>query len=122
MEGCSSALYLVILEGQMLQVGCGVALDRVKAVVEHGDDLGQLGLPPCGGHWALVEGAVQRGHAASLAHGQGCPTAPVVHVPGSAHVPIKGALITPEAQAQTQTQTQMSMHTHTQSKRINKES
>lgn len=91
----SLALYLVVLEGEVLQIGGGVAFDRVQAVVEHGDDLRQLGLSPCGGGGSLAEGAVQGGHAASLTLGQG-RAAPVVHVPGGAHVPVQGALITPD--------------------------
>lgn len=62
----------VVLVAQVLQVGGGVGLDGVDGVAEHGDDLGQVGVPPArvladavDGGRALAQ-AVDAGHAATL--------------------------------------------------------
>lgn len=62
----------VVLVAQVLQVGGSVGLDGVDGVAEHGDDLGQVGVPPARvladavDGWRALAQAVDAGHAATL--------------------------------------------------------
>lgn len=93
----------VVLVAQVLQVGGGVGLDGVDGVAEHGDDLGQVGVPPArvladavDGRRALAQ-AVDAGHAAALRLRQRRRVAPVqVRDPLLNHLRLYGVIVAPE--------------------------
>lgn len=57
-------LYLVIFECEVLEEGSSVGLDRVQAVIQHGNNLRKLWLSPRSRRFSQC--AVQRSHASSL--------------------------------------------------------
>lgn len=92
----------VVLVAEVLQVGGGVGLDGVDGVAEHGDDLGQVGVPPArvladavDGGRALAQ-AVDAGHAAALGLRQRRRVAAVqVRDPLLDHLRLDGVIVAP---------------------------
>lgn len=92
----------VVLVAQVLQVGGGVGLDGVDGVAEHGDDLGQVGVPPARVLADAVDGGralaqpVDAGHAATLGLGQRRRVAAVqVRDPLLNHLRLNGVIVAP---------------------------
>lgn len=93
----------VVLIAQVLQVGGSVGLDGVDGVAEHGDDLGQVGVPPARVLADAVDGgralpqAVDAGHAAPLRLRQR-RRVPTVQVrdPLLNHLRLNGVIVAPE--------------------------
>lgn len=92
----------IILVAQVLQVGSGVRLDRVNRVAEHGNDLGEVRVPPPGvlanavNRGGALPQAVDAGHASSLWLCQRCRVAAVeVRDPLFHHLCLNGVIIAP---------------------------
>lgn len=92
----------VVLVAQVLQVGRGVGLDGVDGVAEHGDDLGQVGVPPARVLADAVDGGralpqpVDAGHAAPLRLRQRRRVAAVqVRDPLLDHLRLNGVIVAP---------------------------
>lgn len=92
----------VILIAQVLQVGRGVRLDWINRVAEHGDDFGEVGVPPPGVFANAVDRggalpqAVNAGHASSLRLCQWCCVATMkVRDPFFNHLCLDGVIVAP---------------------------